>query len=134
MNISLSAVLVAVFSQLSPAAEWILFAGARLAAVQETAAVEQPADFAEPVAVVQVDVLPDSEAAEQLVTKIALVGDGELEVFVELVPSDVDNLPPSFGVNVGPFDSFEAAERARAQLEAAGIGGFVHELEPMLGC
>jgi len=134
MNISLSAVLVAVFSQLSPAAEWILFAGARLAAVQETAAIEQPADLAEPVAVVQVDVLPDPEAAEQLVAKIELIGDGELEVFIEPVPSDVDNLPPSFGVNVGPFDTFESAERARAQLEAADIDGFVRELEPALGC
>ena len=128
MNTSLSAVLVTVLSQLAPVAEWLAVTGDRLVAVEE------PADLGEPVAVVQVDVLPDSAAAEQLVTQLERIGGGELEVFIEVVPSENDYLPPSFAVNVGPFDSFEAAERVRAQLEAADIEGFVRELEPALGC
>ena len=52
---------------------------------------------------------------------------------LEVVSGEVD-LPPSYRVSVGPFDSFEDAERARAELEAAGIEGFVRELEPVVGC
>ncbi len=128
MSTSLSAVLVTVLSQLVPVAEWLADTGDRFVSMEE------PADLGEPVAVVQVDVLPDSVAAQQLVAKLELLGDGELEVFVEIVPSEDDYLPPSFAVNVGPFDSFETAERVRAQLEAADIEGFVRELEPALGC
>lgn len=127
MATSLFAVLFTVFSQLSPAVDWIVFAGARLAAAQDAT------DIGEPVAVVQVDVLPDVLAAERLAIQLELVADGELDVFIELLPSDFEGFPPSYVVNVGPFDDFEAAEHARAKLEAAGIDGFVTELDP-LGC
>jgi hypothetical protein len=54
-------------------------------------------------------------------------------VFVEVVPGEID-LPPSYRVNVGPFDSFEGAERARAELDTVGVDGFVRELQTLVGC
>lgn len=137
MNISLSALLVAALSRLPIAAEWALLTGAQLAPVQEPASLGPEREgLGDPVAVVQVELLPDLEEAEQLAASIerTLGGDGEFDVFVEEVPGDTDELPLSYRVNVGPFDSFEAAERARAELETAGIPGFVRELEPVLGC
>src|SRR5690349_12191872 len=130
MNVSLSALLVATLSRLPVAAEWALVTGAQLAPMVE------PVEFGEPVAVVQVEQLDDPDGAEHLAASIerTLGGDVAFSVFVDEVPSESDDLPSSYRVNVGPFDSFESAERARAELEAAGFDSFVRELEPMLGC
>ena len=127
MTTSLSALLFAALSQLSPVANWLVETGEQMVIVE-------PVDLGEPVAIVQVDVLGEPEEAKRLATNIELRLGTAVEVFIEEVPSDVDDLPPSFGVNVGPFDSFESAELALAQLRAAGFDGFVRELDPMLGC
>jgi hypothetical protein len=85
---------------------------------------------------VRVELLPDLDSAESLVATLErhLNKRGlEFDVFVDAVPSDVD-LPASYRVNIGPFDGFEDAERAHGVLDAAGIDGFVRELELGLGC
>lgn len=90
-----------------------------------------------PVASVQLDLLPDhdsaNERAEQLRSSLASAGLDELEVRVELVSGERE-LPPSHRVSVGPFFDFEDAERAREQLGALGVDGFVRALEQVTGC
>ena len=90
----------------------------------------------EALAAVQVDLRPDYEGAESLAASLReelAAADQSLDVFVEIIPGDVD-LPPSYRVGVGPFVDFEAAERAKLALEELGVDGFVRELEPSLGC
>jgi cell division septation protein DedD len=129
---SLSAVLVVLLSSLEPAASvlgWVLAP----AMMMPTAQVEV-VDLGDPVAVVQIELLPDPDSAEVLASKLQQrVGQLQLDVFVELVPGEID-LPPSYRVNVGPFDSFEDAERARAELDTVGVDGFVRELQTLVGC
>jgi cell division septation protein DedD len=131
MVTSLSALLTVLLSGLEPAAsvfEW-MFAPGMMPAPQI-----EVVDLGDPVAVVQVELLPDSDSAEALAANLQQrLGDRGLDVFVEVVPAEID-LPPSYRVNVGPFDTFEDAERARTELDAAGIDGFVRELQPMVGC
>jgi cell division septation protein DedD len=129
---SLSALLVVLLSSLEPAASvlgWVLAP----AMMMPTAQVEV-VDLGDPVAVVQIELLPDPDSAEVLASKLQQrVGQLQLDVFVELVPGEID-LPPSYRVNVGPFDSFEDAERARAELDTVGVDGFVRELQTLVGC
>jgi cell division septation protein DedD len=135
MVTTLSALLVALLSGLDPVAgvlEWA-FAPA-LEPVERHEA--QPVDLGDPVAVVQVELLPDLESAESLTAILErhLEARGhQFDVFLEVVPGDAD-LPASYRVNIGPFDSFEDAERAHGELDAIGIDGFVRELQPMDGC
>lgn len=135
MVTSLSALLVALLSGLDPVAgvlEWAFAPG--MQAIDQLEA--QPVDLGDPVAVVQVELLPDLESAESLAATLQQhLGEREhaFDVFLEAVPSDAD-LPASYRVNIGPFDSFEDAERAHAELDAIGIDGFVRELQPMVGC
>lgn len=127
MVTTLSALLVALLSGLDPVAgvlEWA-FAPAL-----------ESVDLGDPVAVVQVELLPDLESAESLAATLERHLDERghpFDVVLEAVPGDAD-LPASYRVNVGPFDSFEDAERAHAELDAIGINGFVRELRPMEGC
>jgi cell division septation protein DedD len=127
MSTPLTALLFAVLSSLEPAAtlfELVFTPGPDMEVV----------DLGDPVAVVQVELLPDLDSAEQLAAKLEQrLGDTGLDVFVEVVPAEID-LPLSYRVNVGPFDSFEGAERARAELDENGIDGFVRELQPLQGC
>jgi cell division septation protein DedD len=131
MVTSLSALLTVLLSSLEPAASvfgWMFAPGMPSAPQIEVV------DLGDPVAVVQVELLPDSDSAEALAANLQQrLGDRGLDVFVEVVPAEID-LPPSYRVNVGPFDTFEDAERARTELDAAGIDGFVRELQPMVGC
>jgi cell division septation protein DedD len=132
MHTSLSALLVVLLSSLEPAASVLgwMFAPAMMM----PAAQVEPVDLGDPVAVVQIELLPDADSAELLATNLQQrLGELQLEVFVELVPAELD-LPPSYRVNVGPFDSFEDAERARAELDTVGVDGFVRELQPLVGC
>jgi hypothetical protein len=133
MFTSLSALLVALLSRLAPAAEMLLMAQAQLGAVQPIELVAPSLDLGDAVAVVQVELLPDPDGAEQLAANLEQRLDGRSDVFVEVVPGDF-NLPPSYRVNVGPFDSFEDAERALVELESLGVSAFVRELQPMVGC
>jgi cell division septation protein DedD len=131
MTTSLSALLIVLLSGLEPAASALgwMFAPGMMSPAQIEAV-----DLGEPVAVVQVELLPDLDSAELLAANLEQrLGSHGLEVFVEVVPAEID-LPPSYRVNVGPFDTFEDAERARAELDVVGIDGFVRELEEMLGC
>jgi cell division septation protein DedD len=104
------------------------------------ATAEQLADEAalagEPVATVQIELLPDQDGAEQLADAVRerLSGTGLTHpVLVEIVPGEPE-LPVSYRVVVGPFVEFEDAERARTELEAIGVNGFVREFEPVIGC
>jgi cell division septation protein DedD len=129
---SLSALLVVLLSSLEPAASvlgWV-FAPAMMMPTAQVEAV----DLGDPVAVVQIELLPDPDSAELLAAKLQQrLGQLQLDVFVEVVPGEID-LPPSYRVNVGPFDSFEDAERARAELDTVGVDGFVRELQTLVGC
>lgn len=135
MITSLSALLVVLLSGLDPVAgvlEWAFASG--METVERRA--EQPIDLGDPVAVVQVELLPDLESAESLAAILEQhLGERghDFDVFLEGHPVDVD-LPASYRVNIGPFDSFEDAERADAVLEEIGIDGFIRELHPMVGC
>lgn len=135
MVTSLSALLVALLSGLDPIAGALEWAFApRIESVEQLEV--QPVDLGDPVAVVQVELLPDLENAESLAATLERqLGERghELDVFLESVPGDID-LPASYRVNIGPFDSFEDAERAHAVLDAVGIDGFVRELQPLVGC
>lgn len=135
MVTSLSALLVALLSGLDPIAGALEWAFApRIESVEQLEV--QPVDLGDPVAVVQVELLPDLENAESLAATLERqLGERghELDVFLESVPGDID-LPASYRVNIGPFDSFEDAERANAVLDAVGIDGFVRELQPLVGC
>jgi cell division septation protein DedD len=132
MVTSLSALLVILLSSLEPAASvlgWVFAPGMMLPAAQD-----EVVDLGDPVAVVQIELLPDPDSAELLAANIQRrLGELQLEVFVEVVPAEID-LPPSYRVNVGPFDSFEDAERARTELDTLGVDGFVRELQPLVGC
>ena len=90
----------------------------------------------EPVASVQIELLPDLEGAELLADaireRLAIAGLTH-EVVVEIIPAEPE-LPVSYRVVVGPFVEFEAAERARTELERIGVRGFVREFEPLIGC
>ena len=100
---------------------------------------------AEPVATVQIELLPDHEGAEQLAAAVRerLANAGLAHpVLVEIVPGEPE-LPVSYRVVVGPFVEFETAERARTELDAIGVHGFVRdlpsrhyaaEIEPLIGC
>lgn len=129
---SLSALLVVLLSSLEPAASvlgWMFAPGMMMPAAQV-----EVVDLGDPVAVVQIELLPDSDSAEVLATILQRrLGELQLDVFVEVVPGEIE-LPPSYRVNVGPFDSFEDAERARAELDTVGVDGFVRELQPLVGC
>lgn len=131
MVTSLSALLIALLSTLEPAAasmlEWMFAPGMVSAAQVEVV------DLGDPVAVVQVELLPDSDSAESLAANLEQRLGGRFDVFVEVVSAEID-LPPSYRVNVGPFDTFEDAERAHAELDGVGIDGFVRELQPLVGC
>jgi hypothetical protein len=135
MVTTLSAVLVALLSGLDPIAgalEWAF--ASRLAPVEQREAA--PVDLGDPVAVVQVELLPDLDSAESLAAMLeAHLGERwhEYDVLLETVPGELD-LPASYRVNIGPFDSFEDAERAHAVLDEMGIDGFVRELQPITGC
>lgn len=135
MVTSLSALLVALLSGLDPVAGVLEWAFApRMETVERLDA--EHIDLGDPVAVVQVELLPDLESAESLTATLErhLHERGhELDVFLEPVAGDMD-LPASYRVNIGPFDSFEDAERADAMLDEIGVDGFVRELEPGLGC
>jgi cell division septation protein DedD len=88
------------------------------------------------VATVQLDLLPDPDSAERVAAEVRseLAGAGlEQPVLVEAVAGEPD-LPVSYRVVVGPFAGFEDAERARTELEAVGLRGFVREFEPLVGC
>ncbi|PRP97539.1 Sporulation related domain protein [Enhygromyxa salina] len=85
------------------------------------------------VATVQLDLLPDREGAEALAATIEQRVGGEFEVFVETIATEAE-LPPSYRVGVGPFTTFEDAERARTKLDGLGVDGFVRELDDILGC
>jgi cell division septation protein DedD len=95
-----------------------------------------PALAAEPVATVQIELLPDHDGAEQLAAavreRLAMAGLPH-SVLVEIVPGEPE-LPVSYRVVVGPFVEFETAERARTELEGIGVHGFVREFEPLIGC
>jgi hypothetical protein len=135
MVTSLSALLVALLSGLDPIAGVLERAFAPRMDFAERLDV-QPVDLGDPVAVVQVELLPDLDSAESLAATLERHLDArgyELDVFLEAVPGDID-LPASYRVNIGPFDSFEDAERADAMLDEIGVDGFVRELEPALGC
>jgi SPOR domain len=135
MVTSLSALLVVLLSGLDPIAgvlEWAFASGIETVEQQD----QQLIDLGDPIAVVQVELLPDLESAESLAATLERqLGERghELDVFLEGHPVDID-LPASYRVNIGPFDSFEDAERADAMLEEIGIDGFVRELHPMVGC
>jgi hypothetical protein len=97
---------------------------------------------AEPVATVQIDLLPDLEGAEQLASAVRERLDNAglaHPVRVEIVPGEPE-LPVSYRVVVGPFVEFETAERARTELDAIGVHGFVRDFaygaqfEPLIGC
>jgi hypothetical protein len=94
------------------------------------------AHSSEPVASIQIDLLPDYEGAERVAASVAerLTAAGLThEVLVEIVPGEPE-LPVSYRVVVGPFHEFEDAERARTELEELGVNGFVREYEPLIGC
>lgn len=104
------------------------------------ASVLAPAE-AEPRAAVQVELLADPDGAERLADdlrrRLAASSSGQaLPVFVEAVEprSQAGDLPPGFRVGVGPFSSFEEAERARMTLEQEGVRAFVREIDPLVGC
>lgn len=108
---------------------------AAVAPADEAVAAE-PGLAAEPVATVQIELLPDHEGAELLAEAVRerLAKAGlEHPVLVEIVPGEPE-LPVSYRVVVGPFVEFETAERARTELEAIGVHGFVREFEPVIGC
>ncbi len=89
-----------------------------------------------PVATVQIDLVPDFDTAEQLAASVEarLHAAGLAHpVQLEAVLADPD-MPVSYRVVIGPFVEFEAAERARTELEGLGLDGFVRELEPTIGC
>src|SRR5262245_32007857 len=89
----------------------------------------------EPVASIQIDLLPDYDSAERVAASVAerLTAAGLThEVLVEIVPGEPE-LPVSYRVVVGPFHEFEDAERARGDLEELGVNGFVREYEPLVG-
>jgi hypothetical protein len=95
----------------------------------------QAIELGEPVAAVQVELLPDPEGAEALAVELEqrLAERGsELEVFVEAVPGEVE-LPPSYRVGVGPFEAFEDAERAHQELASLGVDGFVRSVSEFAG-
>lgn len=108
----------------------------------DAAAATMPTSFgeqvavAEPVANVQVELLPDLEGADALAAtirdRLTAAGLGH-PVLVEIVPGEPE-LPVSYRVVVGPFFAFEDAERARTELEGVGVHGFVREFEPLIGC
>lgn len=135
MVTSLSALLVALLSTLDPVAnvlEWAFAPG--MESVERLD--EHDVDLDDAVAVVQVELLPDLDSAESLTATLQRQLDErghDLDVFTELLPGDPD-FPASYRVNVGPFDSFEDAERAHAVLDAIGIDGFIRDLAPVLGC
>jgi hypothetical protein len=135
MVTSLSALLVALLSGLDPVADVLEWAFApRMESVEQQDG--QPIDLGDPVAVVQIELLPDLESAESLAAILERhLGERghDFDVFLEDHPGDID-LPTSYRVNIGPFDSFEDAERAHAELDEIGIDGFVRELHPMVGC
>lgn len=135
MVTSLSALLVALLSGLDPVANALEWAFAPHIESVEPLDVGD-VDLGDPVAVVQVELLPDLDSAESLAATLErhLGERGQpFDVFLEAVPAELD-LPASYRVNIGPFDSFEDAERADAELDALGIDGFVRELQPMVGC
>lgn len=109
---------------------------ALLSRLDESAAMSGERDDAEPVATVQVELLPDLEGAEAIAealeTRLATAGLAHA-VRIEIVPGEPE-LPLSYRVLVGPFVEFEDAERARTELERLGVDGFVRELEPLIGC
>jgi hypothetical protein len=89
-----------------------------------------------PVATVQIDLLPDQDSAEGVAAEVrSELARTSLEqrVLVETVAGE-PGLPVSYRVVVGTFAEFEDAERARTELEAAGLRGFVREFEPLVGC
>lgn len=124
MFTTLCIALAALFTAAEPELDWSRVAE-RIGFVGQT-----------PVASVQLDLLPDHdsaiERAEQLRRSLASAG-LELEVQVETVAGDRE-LPPSHRVSVGPFHDFEDAERAREQLDALGVDGFVRAREQVTGC
>lgn len=83
---------------------------------------------------VQLDLLPDQASAQAMADALELaLPDDSLEVFVEVVPGEVD-LPPAYRVGIGPFSTFEEAEHARERAEQAGFEGFVRTSEVFAGC
>ena len=102
--------------------------------------VEPPASALErdgdPVATVQVELLPDRDSADQLAASIrARLDEAGLghPVLVETVPGEPE-LPISYRVVIGPFFGWEDAERARTELDALAVHGFVREFDPLVGC
>jgi hypothetical protein len=107
---------------------------AALAVLGEHLAAPTPAS--EPVASIQIELLPDYDSAERLAAEVAerITAAGLThEVLVEIVPGEPE-LPVSYRVVVGPFHEFEDAERARTEIENIGVNGFVREYEPLVGC
>lgn len=103
---------------------------------EPTVSVWSDSDSSEPLAAVQLELLPDHDSATILANDMQQRLDelgGGLRVFVETVGGEPE-LPPSYRVGVGPFADFEQAERAQLTLERLGIDGFVRQLEPMIGC
>lgn len=124
MTIKLLLALAALLSHLEPVAE---------AALEQQVAVAPNQD---PVATVQIELLPDRQSASRLADEVRerLSAAGlPHEVLVESVPGEPE-LPISYRVVVGPFFEFEDAERARTELESVGVQGFVREFEPLVGC
>jgi cell division septation protein DedD len=103
---------------------------------EPTVSVWSDSNSIEPLAAVQLELLPDHDSATVLANDMQRRLDelgGGLRVFVETVGGEPE-LPPSYRVGVGPFADFEQAERAQLTLERLGIDGFVRQLEPMIGC
>jgi cell division septation protein DedD len=109
---------------------------ALLSHLDESAALSDEPNAVGPVAIVQVELLPDLEGAEviaeALETRLATAGLAHA-VRIEIVPGEPE-LPLSYRVLVGPFVEFEDAERARTELDRLGVDGFVREFEPLIGC
>ena len=119
-------VLTSLFSTLDPlSVDW--------SAAAERMHMQEPA----PVASVQLELLPDAEGAAQLAASVQHQLDAagfELVVGVETVSGELE-LPPSYRVGVGPFSSFEDAERARTHLEDLGLDGFIRAaVDEVAGC
>lgn len=123
MFTTLCLIAAALFSTVDPAASgWQLIE--RMGFVEPV----EPVELAGlPVASVQLDLLPDDTGAARLAEELrSTLASAEiaLDVHIEELAAEPE-LPPSYRVSVGPFTTFEDAERAREQLEALGLDGFV---------
>ena len=126
----IAAALLTILSNLAPAGNVIALAERMVSGPSDAALFAGPTEAA----AVQIDLLPDPEGAEALAAQLELrLADHAIPVFVELVPGDAE-LPPSYRVGVGPFPSFEDAERAQANLAELGHEGFVRNIGEVLGC